>query len=191
MVLINSRYFSTMPRPARPVAKTPGWYSDVHRLQNERNKISLDLVTIANKSRVVAGRKVKVERKLADVTLTLDSLCESPHVDSDSVTSVRPEMKDGIGAPSTYLVPFYLILIVGISLGLFILIIVITTVVVKARRRAKKLRSDADGVKSGGRVNETKVEYKVEIKVRILSNNLEKIIKFSTLAERKKADGQQ
>ena len=130
--------------------------------------VTLELDTIANKSRVVAGRKVKVERKLADVTLTLDSLRESPHVYFDSVTSVRPEVKDGIGAPSASLVPFYLIPIVGISLGLFILIIVITTVVVKARRRAMKLRCDAEEVKSGGRVSETRVEYKIEIKVRIL-----------------------
>ena len=83
-----------MLRPVRPqvhpVTKTPGWYSEVHRLQNQRNRISGDLAKIAKKSRVVADRKVKVESKLADVTLTLDSLRDSPHLDFDSVTSVRP-----------------------------------------------------------------------------------------------------
>ena len=138
----------------------------------------MELVTIANKSRVVAGKKVKVERKLADVTLALDSLCESPHVDSVSVTSVRPEMKDGIGASSSSLVPFYWIPIVGISLGLFIFVIVIVTVVVMARRRAAKVRSDAEEAKSGSANGEVRTEYKVKIKVRSLWNKLEKVIKF-------------
>ena len=61
-----------------------------------------------------------------------------------------------------------MILIVDIALGLFILIVVITTVVVKARRRAMKVRSDAEEVKSGSRMSGTRVEYKIKIKVRIL-----------------------
>jgi hypothetical protein len=159
-----------MPRPprpqVRPATKNPGWYEEVHRLQNRRNRISGDLTKIANKSQVIADRKVRVESKLADVTLTLDSLRDSPHLDFDSVTSVRPEVKDGIGAPSASLVPFYLIPIVGISLGLFIFIIVIITVVLKTRQRTKKLISDVEGVKYGGETSEVKAEYKVEVKVK-------------------------
>ena len=47
-----------MPRPVRPqvrsVTKSPEWYQEVHRLQNERNMVTLELDTIANKSQVVA-----------------------------------------------------------------------------------------------------------------------------------------
>ena len=140
------------------VVQSPERHQEIRRLQPD---------TTVNKSQVVVGKKVKVERKLVDVTLALDRLHESPHVDSVNVTSIRPEVKDEIGASSSSLVPFYWIPIVGISLGLIILAIIITVVViVMARRSAVKVRSDVEGGKLGSTNGEVRTEYKVKIKVR-------------------------
>ena len=168
-----------MPRPERPrlhpVTKSPERHQELRRLQ---------LDPTVNESQAVVGKKVKIERKLVDVTLAQDRLHEFPHVDSVNATSIRPEVKNEIGTSSS-LVPFYWIPIVGISLGLVILAIIITVVViVMARRGAVKASSDVEGGKLGSTNGEVKTEYKVKIKVRFLWNKLEKVIKFSVFSQR-------